>query len=351
MFFRSGFSLEYFQKPVFVATGIILLSASVNIFQCKILNTPNLTGRTALFFFPLFIITLITTIGLIPSQKPGILKGIFSLVLSFLLLFQIVDKTSLKYVKEWSFDANTFEVLDFIKKTKTNQIVSLKTHWYFFPSFYFYKYTGKLPFLDLKSYDKSVDINTDADYYYTMSSDCNMLASKFQIAYKINDERWLMVNRKPVTQNHDSENIAYINHFDNPSLSAPDTNYQQDSTGNSYYILNDEFSPGLFKKYSEMTDAKSIFISASVKVFPLEEVPENISLSLIISREQGHKILESYMSDDSHSFPLKPHYWTTLNVSAVVSGNNNNDILKVYLWNRKKKRIRMDDLIVRFNKN
>jgi hypothetical protein len=354
VFFRLRFSLENFQKPVFVATSIILLTAGVSIFQCKILNTPNLTGRTALFFFPLFIITLITTIGLIPSQKPGILKGIFSFTLSFLLLFQIVDKTSLKYVKEWSFDANTFEILDYINKTcvnktRTDQKVSLKTHWYFFPSFYFYKYTGKLPFLDLKSYDKSADINTDADYYYIMSTDYNTLASKFEVAYKINDERWLLVNRKLFTQYYGGENIAYINLFDNPSLSASDSNYQRDSIGNSFFILKDEFSPGLFKKYTEMTDAKRIFISASVKVFPLEEVPKN--LSLVISREQGHKILECYMSDDSHSFPLKPNYWTTLNVSAVISSDNNDDILKIYLWNSKRKRIRMDDLIVRFNKN
>jgi hypothetical protein len=348
-FFRSNFDLENFKKPVFVASSIILLTAAVSIFQCIILNTPNLTGRTALFFFPLFIITLVTTIGLIPSQKAGILKGIFSFTLSFILLFQIADKMSLKSVKEWSYDANTFEVIDYINKTKTNQKVSLKTSWLFFPSFFFYKYTGQLSFIDLKTYDKSIDINTDADYYYIMSEDYKTLASKFEISYKINDERWLLMKRKPLTQNQYGENIVYINLFDNPSLLTSDSNYHRDSFGNSFYLLINEFSPGMYKKYTEVTDAKSIFISASVKVFPLEEVPK--LLNLVISREQGNKVLEYYISVENKSSLLKLHNWTTLNVSGVISSNDSNDILKVYLWNPNRKKIRMDDLIVYYNKN
>jgi hypothetical protein len=348
-FFRSKFDLENLQKPVFVASSIILLTAAVSIFQCIILNTPNLSGRTALFFFPLFIITLVTTIGLIPNQRTGILKGIFSFILSFLLLFQIADTMSLKYVKEWWFDENTFEVIDYFNKTKTNQEVSLKTNWLFYPSFSFYKYTGKLPFIDLKDYDKSIDLNTDADYYYIMAEDYKTLEPKFEIAYKINDERWL-VKRKLLTQYQSGGNIEYFNLFDDPSLIATGSNYQRDSSGNSFYFLTDEFSPGIYKKYTDVTTEKSIFISAAVKVFPLEEVDPKV-LNLVISREQGNKTFDYYMSGVNQSSLLKPHYWTTLSVSGVISSNDNNDILKVYLWNPGRKKIRMDDLIIYCNKN
>ena len=198
-FFRSGFRLDNLQKPVFVASSILLLAAVVSILQCRILNTPNLSGRTALFFFPLFIIALVTTIGLIPEQKARILKSIFSFALSFLLLFQLAGTMSLNYVKEWWFDENTFEVIDYFNKTMPDQKVSLKTNWLFHPSFNFYKYTGKLPLIDLKAYDKSIDLNTDADYYYIKSEDFNTLEPKFELAFKINDERWL-VKRKPLIQ-------------------------------------------------------------------------------------------------------------------------------------------------------
>lgn len=76
-FVRSSFHLDYLQKPVFVASSILLLTAFVSILQCIILHTPNLFGRTALFFFPLFIITLVTTIGLISNQKAKIFKEWF----------------------------------------------------------------------------------------------------------------------------------------------------------------------------------------------------------------------------------------------------------------------------------
>jgi len=348
-FFRSKFDLENLQKPVFVASSIIFLTAIISIFQCIILKTPNLTGRTSLFFFPLFIIALVTTIGLIPRQTTGIWKGIVSFTLSFLLLFQFVDKMSLNSVKEWSFDANTFEIIDYLNKTQPNQKVSLKTSWLFFPSFFFYKYTGQLPLLDLKAYDKSIDINTDANYYYIMSEDYKTLASKFEVAYKVNDERWLLVKRKPSTQNQYGDNIVYVNFFDNPSLLASDKNYQQDNLGNSFYCLENEFSPGMYKKYTEVTDLNSMLISASVKVFPVEEVPK--ALNLIISREQGNKVLEYYVSPSSQFSLLKPNSWATINVSGVISSSDTNDILKVYLWNPNKKKIRMDDLIVTFNKN
>jgi hypothetical protein len=260
------------------------------------------------------------------------------------------NKTRVNEVKDWNFDASTFEVLNFINKSKTKQKVSLNTHFLFNPSFTFYELTGKTPYLSLKPYNKEIDTNTDADYYYAFSSYYKILSSRFKVVYKVNDERWLMMNRNLEPQARDVEKIAYLNFFDNPLTDAPDSNYKQDEKGNSFYILKDAFSPGLYSKYNMITDAEINVISASVKVSPLEKVSKGIFL--IIARSQGDKVIDYLMSDDrSETFPLQPNHWSTLTLSGALVGNDTNDYLKVYLWNPDGKTIRLDDMVVKIKKN
>jgi hypothetical protein len=156
------------------------------------MHTPNLNGRTALFFYPLFIIAFVTTIGLFSKIKTGIIKKAFAIGITFICLFQLSDTMSLNSVKEWWFDANTFKVIDFLKYTNNSQNTSLKTNWLFHPSFYFYKCTGKLPWLELKDYDKNIDINTDAEYYYIMPEDYSTLESKYEPIIKFDNDCWLL---------------------------------------------------------------------------------------------------------------------------------------------------------------
>lgn len=191
-FITSQFQINSLFRPVFAATSIILLTAGINILQCWLLNTPNLNGRTALFFYPLFITAFITTIGLFSKIKAGLLKKGFAIGIAFICLFQLSDTMSLKSVKEWWFDANTFKVIDFLKNTNNSQYTSLKTNWLFHPSFYFYKYAGKIPWLDLKDYDKSIELNTDAEYYYVLAEDYNTLESKFDPIIKFDNNCWLL---------------------------------------------------------------------------------------------------------------------------------------------------------------
>jgi len=191
-FLRSKFNFGMLKSPVFIANGILFLSAGISLLQCKIMHTPNLGGRTALFFFPMFVIAFITSLSLIPELKAKIVQGACAVILSALLLFQTADTISLKFVREWWFDANTFDVINYFKKNNPEQQVSLKTNWLFQPSFFFYKYTGKIPNIDLKDYDKNIDINTDAEYYYINAGDFPILESKFEVVYTINNERWLL---------------------------------------------------------------------------------------------------------------------------------------------------------------
>jgi len=91
------------------------------------------------------------------------------------------------------------------KKYPDSAIV-LKTDWHFFPSFYFYSYTGKTPWLKLKGYDKNIEINTDAEYYYVFSESYKILEPKFEPVYKITEDRWLL-RKRPIAAQDTTKNI------------------------------------------------------------------------------------------------------------------------------------------------
>jgi len=188
----SHFQLKSLTRPVFVSTMIILLTAGINILQCIFMHTPNLTGRTALFFYPLFIIVLVTSIGVFSKLKGRIHKFVLASCISFICIFHLSTTLRRNNVWEWWFDENNLNVIAYLKTQSKGQQVSLKTNWLFHPSFSFYKCTDKTPWLDLKEYDKSMSIETDAEYYYILAEDYDMLGSKFEPIIKYDNNCWLL---------------------------------------------------------------------------------------------------------------------------------------------------------------
>lgn len=202
----SHFQLKSLFQPIFVATTIIMLTAGINIMQCSVLHTPNLNGRTALFFYPLFIAALVATLGLFSNTKAGLFKKGLAIVITFICMFHLVDRVNFNSVREWWFDANTFKVIDYLNKSRNYQNTSLETNWLFNPSFNFYKYTGKTPWLDLKDYNKSLVPNTNAEYYYVLAEDYKALESKFEPVIKFDNGCWLL-KKKPILS--ELQKIAY----------------------------------------------------------------------------------------------------------------------------------------------
>jgi len=141
-----------------------------------------------------------------------------------------------------------------------------------------------------------------------------------------------------------NKKIIYINNFDDLSSESKGKN-NQDSSANSFYLLTTEYSPGFCSKYSDLSNKKSILLSATVKVCPLEEVNPR-SLNLIISRERGPIVFDYYMSYLYQPYVLNPQNWITISVSGIVRNENKDEILKIYLWNPGKKKIRVDDFVV-----
>lgn len=189
---KEKFSLNIFYTSWFVALAMLFLPAVINIIQTIVLGTPNLKGRTALFFYPLFSTVIVIAVSTLPKFKKQRLNNIFLVLLLAVLGANLSHRISLTSVKEWEYDSNTLEVIDYLNDKYDGEPVSLKTNWIFHPSFYFYYDSGKIPLIDLQSYDYNIDVITHSEYYYIFADDYKYLEPRFDIVYKFNSDRWLL---------------------------------------------------------------------------------------------------------------------------------------------------------------
>jgi len=185
------------KQPVFVVTVLLLTTVGINILQCLLLKTPNLHKRTALFLYPLFLIDFVAFLGLWRAARARSAQIFIACCFSFICIFHIADRFRINWVRDWWHDSDTLEVMEYLKAENSDKLVSLKTTWFCYNSFYYYVKTGKAPWLDLKDYDKSIELNTNAEYYYVFSNDEKTLESRFELVKEFGD-RVLLKRRHPV---------------------------------------------------------------------------------------------------------------------------------------------------------
>ncbi|MFT6243675.1 MAG: hypothetical protein ACJA0U_002283 [Salibacteraceae bacterium] len=184
--------IDVLSKPITIATLIILLTAGINILQVWILDTPNLNGRTALFFYPLFIIALISSYDFFKNRKFVGFRIGFSILMIALLIHHIVHTAKPYSVREWSYDANTLKVTEWIYNHSDRGGASLATNWIFNPSFQFYVYADECSWLDLKPSNREINPNIGVDYYYIMAEDYPLLKEKYRPVLKFKNKCWLL---------------------------------------------------------------------------------------------------------------------------------------------------------------
>ena len=192
---KLNYNWTILKHPIFITTFVLLLTAVINIFQCKILKTPNLQGRTALFFYPLFIIVFVCFLGLIQKSRKIFLQIIVALCFTFICIFHVANGFKINWVREYYFDGDTYKVLDYMNYDRQGKNIKFKTWWFMHNSFSYYYNTGRVPWMELLPYQQSIDTSTNADYYYIFSDDYKKLESKFEVAYKLTDDRWLLKRR------------------------------------------------------------------------------------------------------------------------------------------------------------
>jgi len=187
---------EVFENPVFISNTILLLTAMISILNCKLTNTPNLNGRTALLFYPLFSILICSLIASLNK-----INFVPQFAVGFCILWfagwHFKDTFSFKNVREWWFDENTFQVMEFLRADAKCEKINLRTNWLFHPSFYFYVYTGKYTDLNLHNYNKEVDVNSDATYYYVLNEDVPKLEANYYKVVSFDNARFILKRKKP----------------------------------------------------------------------------------------------------------------------------------------------------------
>lgn len=195
-FRKEKFSWQSFRSPLLISLLLLVLPALINITQTILLGTPNLKGRTALFFYPLLATFIVVTFSALPELKMLPLAKSLAVAIGLLFVVNLAHRVSLKSVREWNYDQNTLEVINYLNDQYNGEPVVLKTNWIFHPSFYFYADAGKIPKIDLQPYDYNLDINTPAEYYYIFAKDYEFLAPRFEVVFKFDPDRWLLKRKR-----------------------------------------------------------------------------------------------------------------------------------------------------------
>jgi hypothetical protein len=143
-------------------------------------------------------------------------------------------------------------------------------------------------------------------------------------------------------------NIWYRNTFDDLNYTNRGDSCKTDDDGNRYFLLTSDFSPGPTSDLTRISKGDITFVFASARIFPMEHITPN-KLNVVISHERGQKVIDYYMLFVEQDYSLKPFEWQTINVGGALSDQRVNDQLKVYIWDPERKKMKMDDMVVRFS--
>jgi hypothetical protein len=179
---KAGFGMAFWQHPGLWGVYLLFGTAFVNLLQTWIMGTPNLFGRTALFFYPLYMIALLGTAEYVRGKiRPKAVRIGIVVVICFFSSYHFFRAGEPGFFKEWNYDAYTFEVMDYLQADQSTQKPSLETHWLFNPSFQFYKETDQITWYELGYYKKELDTATQANYYYVPREDTARLQPRFEV--------------------------------------------------------------------------------------------------------------------------------------------------------------------------
>ena len=143
------------------------------------------------------------------------------------------------------------------------------------------------------------------------------------------------------------ETLLHLNRFDDPVSAKDSIHVVREASGNYYYLLSDEFSPGFYGEFSTFTREREIRITARARVMPLDTGSARW-LGLVITREKGQNVLEYYNSTDQRNDTLKIGMWNSITVAGILRPKDPEEVLKVYLWNPGKKYAGLDDIRISY---
>lgn len=143
-----------------------------NVAQHYMFDIPYLNARTAIFFYPLYILAVSSNITGLNNKKFNKGMIIYALFGVFGLL-HISRTYNLHSSYEWWYDGDNKKVIDKLERSRTEKPVSFKCNWLFQPSLTYYIKAEKHNKILPPPYQKSIDTSELVDYYYITSDDLN----------------------------------------------------------------------------------------------------------------------------------------------------------------------------------
>jgi hypothetical protein len=164
--------------------------------------------------------------------------------------------------------------------------------------------------------------------------------------FRIDDSPYRMLESRDI---HDprSGGTVFVNRFTDPGFRIGSDTCRRDTAGNLHFVQTHEFGPGYDGKLADITRATTIRINASIRFSPLEP-REPKSLYLVISRENNGNVKEYYIATAADTIARSA--WGTLSATGVVNRTGPDDVVKVYVWNRARKAVALDDLEISYTR-
>ncbi|MDX1913751.1 MAG: hypothetical protein SFV22_19805 [Saprospiraceae bacterium] len=206
-FFSLGAYVFYFwgrygrasvlQSPGFVAFGLLGLTSLINIMQTVLLKTPNLTNRTALLLYPLFVLCVGAALQIVTNMRPRT-GHLLSFLIGVLAVYHLARSYQPRRVREWWYDENTFEVLDYVKNQQQQGAATpLAVDWHFHRSFDFYVKTGHASHIRLAPSQPQLDSTNSTTYAYIFDSEYEKFKNRYDVVLKFDGGARMLLRIKP----------------------------------------------------------------------------------------------------------------------------------------------------------
>ncbi len=182
----------FFSNPLIISFIIFGLVIFINRSHVYLTGIPNLANRTALFYYPLFVLVLVFSLHSLRGNVNRTIKVITSSIFAVLCVLQIITTFKISSVREWSYDSNTLDVIENVFHFSNGKSVSLSTDWKFNPSFHFYSRVNQLGKITLTPYSKTLDTNNGSDFYYIFEDDLDVLKENYKVVKSFSNHTVLL---------------------------------------------------------------------------------------------------------------------------------------------------------------
>lgn len=173
---------------------LLFMPALSIMLQHYLFGTLYLIERTALFFYPLFVIHLAYFLGYLSNKRMNSFVGN---MLAFIMAGNFIFHTNIAYARTWDYDKNSLVVINRIIQGKRVNPVKIKLYWLFMYSFKYYqqtKYTHQLQHIELRWEDSPA--GTVYDYYYINKDDMDIVPPGYSEDTSFFDGKYVLLKKK-----------------------------------------------------------------------------------------------------------------------------------------------------------